>query len=189
MPPRLGDSLARFRTTDSLEVVLHLAKLGHDGDRICLASGLLDLRVLIAVSAGRININTRVPYLRPHEHIVLLLVTDGELALRLLIVLREGRQCLDGLAWQHRHAKLGISGGVFVAGLERISMAISEIPASKLTKTRVSLGRAPSVTFSALCISSPLPSKNLPQPGRRSARVRVAEEKDETHLRGTECPQ
>lgn len=56
MPRRLGDSLTRFRTTDSLEVVFHLAKLGHDGDGVCLASGLLDLRVLVAVSAARNNI-------------------------------------------------------------------------------------------------------------------------------------
>ncbi len=33
---------------DSLEAVLHLAQLGHDGDGVSLAGGLLDLWVLIA---------------------------------------------------------------------------------------------------------------------------------------------
>lgn len=42
----------RPRTTDSLEVVLHLAQLGHDGDGVGFAGGLLDLRILSLVSAG-----------------------------------------------------------------------------------------------------------------------------------------
>ncbi len=106
-------------------------------------------------------------YLRPHEHIVLLLVADGELALRLGVVLRKGRQGLDRLAREDRYAKLGVGRGVLVARLERVSKtARGRIYFLPLTKTRVSSGRAPNVTFSALCISSPLPSKNLPQPAQ-----------------------
>lgn len=120
---------------------------------------------------------------------MLLLVANGELALRLLVVLCEGREGLDRLAREHRHTELGIGGRVLVAGLEIISMATLDILVSRLTKTRVSSGRAPNVTFSALCISSPLPSKNLPQPGRESASKWVTEKIGVTHLRGTECPQ
>ena len=165
MPQRLGDSRPG-RTADSLEAVLHLAQLGHDGDGVSLAGSLLDLRVLIApVSQPTRSDSTRASYLRPHEHIVLLLVADGELALRLGVVLRKGRQGLDRLAREDRHAKLGVGRGVLVARLERGQHGKSKhayLPS--LTKTRVSSGRAPNVTFSALCISSPLPSKNLPQP-------------------------
>lgn len=55
------------------EVVLHLPKLGHDLNGICLARCFLDLRVLW-----------------PHEDIVLLLIPNSKLALRLLIFLGEG---------------------------------------------------------------------------------------------------
>ncbi len=41
------------------------------------------------------------PYLGPHEDVVLLLVADGKLALRLLVVLGEGRQGLDSLALEN----------------------------------------------------------------------------------------
>lgn len=45
-----GTFLTRSRTTDSLEVVLHLAQLGHDGDRVRLAGCLLDGGVLFPLS-------------------------------------------------------------------------------------------------------------------------------------------
>jgi hypothetical protein len=48
---------------------------------------------------------------------VLLLVADGELALRLLVVLGEGRQGSDILVGENRHAKFGIGRRVLVAGL------------------------------------------------------------------------
>jgi hypothetical protein len=109
---------------DSLEVVLHLAQLGHDGDGVGLAGGLLDLRVLgprVSRLASR-TLTAGVPYLGPHEDVVLLLVANGELALRLLIVLGERREGLDGLARENRDAELGVGRGVLVAGLGRGSV-------------------------------------------------------------------
>jgi hypothetical protein len=46
-----------------------------------------------------------------------LFVTNGELALRLLVVLGIGLELLDGLVLQHGDAKLDVCLGVFVAGL------------------------------------------------------------------------
>jgi hypothetical protein len=51
----------RPRTTDSLEVVLHLAQLGHDGDGVGLAGGLLDLGVLSLALVGWKNHGIWVP--------------------------------------------------------------------------------------------------------------------------------
>ena len=47
----MTDTLRRA-AADSLEVVLHLAQLGHDGDGVRLAGSLLDLRVLSLLSAA-----------------------------------------------------------------------------------------------------------------------------------------
>ena len=47
------------------------------------------------------------------------LIADGELALRLLVVLREVLELLDRLALQHRGGELDVRFGVFMAGLER----------------------------------------------------------------------
>lgn len=58
-----------------------------------------------------------VTHLRPHKHIVLLLVTNGELALRLLVLLGKSAKSLDGLALKYRHAELDVGLGVFVTGL------------------------------------------------------------------------
>lgn len=106
--------------------------------------------------------------MRPHEHIVLLLVTNGELALRLPVLLRKSLESLDGLALQYRHAELGVGLGVFVTGLHWICQIRCypkiEIGNSGLTKTRVSSGKEASVSFKALCISAPFPSKKRPQP-------------------------
>lgn len=57
------------------------------------------------------------PYLRPHEDIVLLLVADGELALRLSVVARKRVQGLDGFALQHRQGEFDIGLGILVARL------------------------------------------------------------------------
>lgn len=105
-----------------------------------------------------------------------LLVTDGEPALRFLVVLRKLLELQNGLVLQHRGSELDIRLGVFVARLNQPT-PVSRLPASQhtvhiwtLTKTTVSSGKAAKVLFSALCISSAVPSKNLPQPetdGRR----------------------
>lgn len=45
-------------TTYSLEVVLHLAQLGHDGDRLLLSRNLEDLGVLISLVSLESSLGT-----------------------------------------------------------------------------------------------------------------------------------
>ena len=56
-------------------------------------------------------------YLRPHKHIVLLLISNRKLALRLLVVVGKRIQGLDGLALQDRQPELDVGLGVLVSGL------------------------------------------------------------------------
>lgn len=116
-------SLSR-RQPNSLEVVLQLAQLGHNGDRVRLAGGFLNLGVLLRVSQPTKNSipPTLGSYLRPHEHIVRLLVTNGKLALRLLVLFGERLQGLDRPAGEDRETELGVGSGVFVTGLDMISI-------------------------------------------------------------------
>lgn len=76
-----------------------------------------------------------VPYLNTHKHIMqlhpsvaaqtrlerrkktYLFITDGELPLRLLVLLRKRLQLLDRLRLRHGDAELDVSFGVFVSGL------------------------------------------------------------------------
>lgn len=104
---------------------------------------------------------------------MLLLVTNGELALRLLVLVRESGKSLNSLALQYRQAELGVGLGVFVTGLDSVCQSFIPSPnipslnqRSGLTKTRVSSGKEASVSFRALCISAPFPSKKRPQPGK-----------------------
>ena len=48
------------------------------------------------------------PYLRSHENIVLLLIADGEVALRLLVLIRIGLQAPHRVAREHREPKLNV---------------------------------------------------------------------------------
>jgi hypothetical protein len=94
----------------SLKVVFHLSQLGQNAHWLRLAGGLLYNGVLYS-----------------HEDIVLLLVTNGELARGHFVVLGEILQILDWLALQHRDGKLDVGLGVFVTGLfVRISLTYGQ---------------------------------------------------------------
>jgi hypothetical protein len=82
-------------------------------------------------------------YVNAHEHIVelefesvfasprqqrrtYLLVTNGELALRLFVGFRESLELLDRLRLGHMHTELHVRLGVLVAGLQAVSQGFGD---------------------------------------------------------------
>ena len=120
--------------------VLRLTQCRHHIDAIGLASEFLDLRVLENNSQlCKCRIIWRyvaITHIKSHENIVLLqsigqrghsnrsnpprtylLITNSELALRLLVLTGESFELLDGLRLQDLDAKFDVALGVLVTGL------------------------------------------------------------------------
>ena len=95
-----------------------------------------------------------------------LLITNSKFALCLLVVLCKRMELFNWLALQNRHCEFHIGFRIFMARLFKVS-EISLNQDQKLTQTFVSSGTAARVLFNAVSISSGVPSKNLPQPGKR----------------------
>jgi hypothetical protein len=122
----------------TLHRVLRLTQRRHDIDAISLASEFLNRRVLIEVSTTHYSLSSVkvVTYIKSHENIVFLpyssvaihiqvipvatylLITNSELALRLLVLVGESLELLDRLRLQDLDAEFDVALGVLVAGLE-----------------------------------------------------------------------
>lgn len=85
----------------SLEVVLHLAELAHDADRVGLARCLLDFWVL-----------------NSHEHVVFLFIANGELAGRHLVDVGKRLQLLDRVRLGDGNGELDVGLGVLMPGID-----------------------------------------------------------------------
>lgn len=134
----------KLHVSNSLHRVLCLSECCHDFHTSRLAGELLDLGVLQVSSAWEFSLGAcDGTYVESHEDIVFLigglafvldyivsptylLVTNSELALSLLVGVREGLQLLDGLRLQDLDAELDVALGVFMAGLRKMSILMPQ---------------------------------------------------------------
>lgn len=116
----------------SSEIILHLAQSGHDLDRVGLARGPLNVRIMDAhedvVSLGLPIISTGIAILGwiLKKHVwTNLFVADRRFAWCFLFLLCQRLRTLNGLGSRHGHGEFDVCFGVFVA---RLPLSVAEPP-------------------------------------------------------------